>query len=192
MSQVLKRQDVCSGCARAGSSSGAVSVVGVGRGRGGARRNDLDGGGSARVDAEVADFVQPSFQNLYLDDDFGFRAVDILDHLFGEIQFVWCIAHDDRVLRVERLNALQVQQLAQTCDDFGDVLGQHGVGKIEGAHDLLFVVAALLRLVGNDEDDVLGYRLPDRLALQRDDVQRLLHVTLFNSQGMRRAGKSGS
>src|SRR6266403_56366 len=73
------------------------------------------------------------------------------------------------------LNALQVQQLAQPGHNFSNILRLKGIRKIDSLDDLFFVVAALLRLVGDHEDDVFRDRLPERFALQRHDFQRLLH-----------------
>ena len=48
---------------------------------------------------------------------------------------------------------------------------------------MLFVIAPLLCLVRNDHDDVFRYRLPEGLALQAHDVQRLLqrHIVQFRA-----------
>src|SRR6266513_252494 len=65
--------------------------------------------------------------------------VDVLNDLLCEQQLVRCVADDDGILRVQLLNALQVQQLAQPGHNFSNVLRLEGVRKIDRFDSLLFV-----------------------------------------------------
>src|SRR5262249_46224070 len=87
------------------------------------------------------------------------------------------------VLRVNLLDALQVEQLAQAGGDFGQVLSDGDIVEVEGADDLFFVVAALLSVVRRDEDDVFCDRLPEGLAFERNDIEGLLEGDVIQIDG---------
>ncbi len=99
------------------------------------------------------------------------------------------MVNDDRVLRVQLLQPLQVEQLAQTSHDFRQVLRLHGVRQIESSYDLLVIVAPFLRLIRQYENDVLGYRLHECLALHRHDVERLLQRHVAEVHGDTASGE---
>ena len=106
--------------------------------------------------------------------DFGLGLVDVVDNFSGQHYAVGGIANHNRILRVDLLQAPQVEQLANHRNDFGQLLRENGIAQIKCFYDLFFVIFALLRLIRNDENDVGSHRAPERLALQRDDIQRLL------------------
>ena len=126
-------------------------------------------------DTQVPQAIGARLQHFDLHHHLRLGLVDVADDLLRQQQLVRCVAHNDGILRVELLNALQVQQLAQPRHNFSNILRLKGIRQINRLDDLLFVIAALLRLVGDHQDDVFRDRLPERFALQRHDFQRLLH-----------------
>ncbi len=50
--------------------------------------------------------------------------------------------------------------------------------QIEHFHNFFFIILAFLRLVRNHENNVGRYRTPERLALQRHDIQRLFECDI--------------
>ena len=138
-----------------------------------AARRERHGGLLPRKHTKIPQAIGARLQDFHLNNHFRLGFVNIANHLAREEQFVRRIAHNDGVLRVELLNALQVQQLPQTSHNFGQVLRLDGVGKIKSLDNLFFVVAALLRLIGEHENNVFRHRLPYRFTLHRNDVHRL-------------------
>ncbi len=122
-------------------------------------------------------------QHFHLDHHFRLGLVDVINHLSREQYFVRRVAHDKGVLRIELLDALQVQQLPQSGNDFRQLLRRHSVRQIKRLHHFFFIIPALLRLIRNYENDVFRHRLPEGLALQRGDLQRLLQGYIVQFHG---------
>ena len=125
-------------------------------------------------DAQVPQAIGASLQHFDLHHHLRLGLVDVVNDLLCEQQLVRCVADDDGILRVQLLNALQVQQLAQPGHNFSNVLRLEGVRKIDRFDYLLFVIPALLWLIRDHEDNIFRHRLYESLALQRHDFQRLL------------------
>src|SRR5258706_4745560 len=118
--------------------------------------------------------VSPYLKNRNLNNDFGLRGINIVNELFGDGQLCGCVAYDDRISAVHLLYSLQVKQLAQPGDNFGELLRKHGVAEIEGSYNLILEIATLLRLVRNEDNDVARHWRPKCLCLHADYFKRLL------------------
>ena len=140
--------------------------------RAGIRERRRDAG--RRRDPDIAHAVAPRFHDGHLNHDFRLGLVDVVDDFSREQDPVRRVANHDGVLRVDLLHAPQIEQLPDAGHDFGQFLRQHGIVQIKRFYDFFFIVLALLRLVGDHKNNIGGHRTPERLALQRGDVQRLL------------------
>ena len=119
----------------------------------GVRRHRLDDAGTGRAvsiddEAEVAVLAQIDLQELDVDDHFRLGFVVGLNDLLSDAHFVRCVADGDGI---ERFEGKDVSGLNHGPDDVGDLLGV-AVGEVEGADDEVFVVAASLRVVRDDDD----------------------------------------
>ena len=140
-----------------------------------------------RRDPHVAHAVAPRFHDRHLDHDFRLGLVDVVDNFSREQHAVRSVANHDGVLRIDLLHAPQIQQLPDAGHDFGEFLRQNGIVQIKCFYDFFLIILALLRLVGHHKNNIGGHRTPERLALQRGDVQRLLerHVRQLDGNSPR-------
>ena len=129
--------------------------------------------------ADVALLVEIDLQQLDVDDDFRFRFVVRFDDLLGDAHLVGGVADGDGVERLERED---VARLDHGPDDVGDLLGV-AVRQIEGADDEVFVVAAGLRIVGDDDDGVLVERFVEMIGGLHDALEGLLGGDVLQLDG---------
>ncbi len=155
-----------------------VSRAGVGESRCDAGR---------RLNAHIPHAVAPRLHHRHLNHHFRLGLVDVVDNFSRQQDAVRRVANHDGVLRVDLLHAPQIEQLPDAGHDFGEFLRQHGIVQIKRFYDFFFVILALLRLVRSHENNVGGHRAPERLALQRHDIQRLLqrHVRQLHGNAPR-------
>src|SRR5262249_45888982 len=130
--------------------------------------------GRTRGDSEIPYHVRSRLQHRHLDQDFGFGAIQIGDEFLRDRQLGRSVANDDRVHGVDLLYFPEVEQLPEPVRYLGQVLRLDGVRQVEGLNHQIVVVLPFLLLVGKDQDDVFGERLPEGFAFQRDDIERLL------------------
>ena len=83
---------------------------------------------------------------------------------------------------VERLEREDVARLDHRADDVGDLLGV-AVREIEGADDEILVVAAGLRVVGDDDDGVLVEHLVEVIGGLHHALERLLRGDVLQLDG---------
>ena len=129
--------------------------------------------------ADVADAVEVELHELHLHDHFGLGLVVGLDDLLGDAHLVGGVADGDGVERLERED---VARLDHRAHDVGDLLGV-AVGEIERADDEVFVVAARLRVVGDDDDGLLVEDLVEVIGGLHDALERLLRGDVAQLDG---------
>ena len=160
----------------------AVVRAVIGRSRRSVRRKGQRRAG-AGIDSQIADAIAPRLKNRELNNYLSLGLIDVAYDFFGEHHFIRRIADDDGVLRVELLHAPQIEQLPQPVYDFRQVLRKDRILQVDRADDLFLVVAPLLSLVRRHKDDVVGYRFPESLGLERDNVQRLFEGYIGQFRG---------
>ena len=134
------------------------------------------------------------FEDRYVDDDFRAGAVEVVEDLLGEDEFVGSGAHDDSVLARDEVDLdAGIEQVADGHDDFVGVCLLAGVGEIEGLNGLLIEIGMLLPGVLSDEDGVGGDGLVEGSGESADyaEVRQTGNWTLLRSTGMQLGGVVG-
>src|SRR5215510_3269406 len=154
---------------RCGSSAARSS-------RGGSRVSALECNGCVlrRQDADLPDLIVPYLGYNYVNDDFRFGFVNVINHLLRQRQLVWSATYHDGILRGYLLDALHFQNRADRIHHVLKIGCRGHIAEIKGSNDALLEFATLAGIIRSNKDGVWRYRTPERPRLQRNDVQCLL------------------
>ena len=116
------------------------------------------------------------FQDHRIDDDFGFRLVQILNNLFCNCDPVGRVSNDDCVHRRALRQVAHIEQRSQGGDGLGNFRRGHAIAQIKRFQNQLFIVSPLGLVVGRNENSGFIDRFPKRPGLQCQNVQSFVNI----------------
>ena len=143
-------------------------------------RGDLVG---IEIQPELVGLVAVHLKDLHLQDHFRRAAVVDLNDLFGKLDDLLGVAHHNRI---QFLVDDQLLDRQERIEDGGHLLGGDGV-ELEGAYQVIFVLAALGLGVGRDQDSIRTDALVETLGCGEQQIQTLFERDVLGEQGNRHA-----